>query len=230
MGVNGVGKENSVIFLMDDKKSIPERRQQIAGMIHQAIDQGAKMIVVDVFFTSQTSSDIELQEAFDRAALNNIPIIVAAPPDGSGSAFINVTLGHVIAKTKGGWLSLLNKPKFPNSTQIAAREKLGDQEYESMPLLVVKKLCSGGLSNNMMIGVKDYRDLTEEELPPTKSYNDYPKTDLKGMVVFIGGTSAPVTGQKVDQTTTDDGRVSHGIFDIVSATFALSSVTYCGEK
>lgn len=241
MSVNGISKENSVIFMMDNNMSVPARRVRLADMINQAVEQGARMIVLDIYFVDYTEVDEELQKAFDNAAVNNIPVIIGAPPceeinagseqaQCSESRFTQgVKLGHIIAdaKPEDGVTSWFSRSSIPNPNAFPAKRKFDGISYTSVPLLAARELCRG--DERIDIDIEHYKDLNEDELPPTMSYNDYSLIDLKGMIVFVGGNVAPLTGEPVDQVTTDNGNLSHGIYDMVSATFTLTDLLCHGQ-
>lgn len=228
-----------IVFAMDDSASTADRRLVLADIVEQAVHDGAKAIVLDIYFKSETPSDARLRQTLLAAKNAGISVFAVAPFDNLDSYNIfnncgstpfeeTVIMGHNLARTN-------DEPgEIPNPTRMNNYEESHcGRGYYSVPLLVAGKLrgwptqlgMEQGKPSDLELGLMDnhYRDLTGADKPPLHSYKDHTNIDLKGAVVFIGGTVASISGAPVDVVMDDTGKQSYGVYDVVSATMAYYS-------
>lgn len=205
---------DAVVLLMDDPKSLTERRAVLAGIINDAVAKRAAAVVLDVFFKSPTDQDSQLLAAIKNAKDNNVKIFMVTPPDGSPSLFQGdgIVLGHnfMIGEQYNGIPS-------PNSYMPLKAFSQGGEIFPFISLEAAQEVCGESSIRPDINRPVSYADLGAEYRLKIFSYTNYGDNIKDGAVVFVGGVVAPGTGEPVDKVLNDEMSVTNGVFDIVSA-------------
>jgi len=216
---NGIRPDNTIIFLMDDRTARPERRAKVADLIIKAAQDGAKAIIIDAYYLKASNYDSSLEKAFNVAKNKGVKIIIAAGPNGEKPVFKeseNVRVGHIVAQTDGN-----DNPPNPNYFHPLFKG------YTAIPWIIAQRFPQCNNPADIPLQQKiTYKDLKG---PEAISYNDYKTTDMRGKFVFVGGSINPDSGNRADQVTTDQGKITHGVYDLFSASVAYSEYL-CGPK
>lgn len=217
---NGVNTNNSVILLMDDKKGSAERRAIVAKIITKAVKDGAKAIILDIYYSKHRNTDNQIQQALKQAKTKKMPVFMAGSPSGNPSVFQKgVTLGHIMARPDS-----CDYP--PNPKSFKTNETFGKTTYLALPWTIAQRFPScTKIKNKIPFPNKltRYPDLPINKRPKSFSYSSYKKQNLKGKFVFVGGATNSL-GQKVDVVQTDYGNTTHGVYDVHAATIHYSKL------
>ncbi len=220
------------VFMLDDGRSLPQKRSTISDIIDKATDDGARAIVLDLYFASdvETEQNQRLRESVANAITRGIPVFSVLPENklqedlladvdglvsGGMRLYTRVPI-HLIPFTYLGFRSLAD---FALSYNNLVDTESQSGEEVAIPALLADTLteCEDKKSFtevDNLIGQLRFSDLDLRESPTPTSYLDY---DIVPM-----GDSIVVISIEAYLSHNDDSELWPRVFDVISASIAYS--------